>query len=283
MSIAGKKAADILSATKALRPVPIASPRSPRRRRDGFPATPPVDGTTGRDNRTGSGFGQPDGVWLWGLGSSGEHIPFSCSLPVCAHALRATGRQGLSDCPTVTFRTRFRTLLPLALPSLRIHRCGARLAQRTENRVMARGPVAQRVNSPKARTGSGFGVWGEAIHASIFPSAARSCCPQRTPPAGRAGLPEPQRRFKSRFYTLRPLALLSMRIHRCDARLAQGLSGRSVHKLPRTADTNATVRLERQEVLVTRDDDVGLRRQRHRCARTGRSFPGTGRRGRCDR
>jgi hypothetical protein len=32
--------------------------------------------------------------------------------------------------------------------------------------------------------------------------------------------------------------------------------------LPRTADTNATVRLERQEVLVTCDDDVGLRRQR---------------------
>ena len=58
-------------------------------------------------------------------------------------------------------------------------------------------------------------------------------------------------------------ALDLRRTHRCDARLAQGLCCRSVHKLPRSADTNAAVGLERQEVLLTRDDDVSLRRQRH--------------------
>ena len=93
------------------------------------------------------------------------------------------------------------------------------------------------------QTGSAFGAWGQAVNASpSVPSTTRGAPHTRHWPAGVDCLPQ--------------------RKHRCHARLAQGLGFRTGHELPRAADPNAAVGLERQQVLVTCDDDVGLRRQR---------------------
>ena len=176
-----------------------------------------------------------------------------------SEALKACGQSVVPIGPTATFRIPL-PLLPAAHPSSLIDR-----------RAAGRGLAL------------GFGVWGQAVARSRFSFSLLVCAhaPRATDRQGLSAWPTATFRIP---LPHRPAVRAPVpRRYRCHARLAQGLCCRSVHKLPRSADTNAAVGLERQEVLVTRDDDVGLRRQRRRCARTGRSSPGAGRRGRCDR
>ena len=190
-----------------------------------------------------------------------------------SEALKACGQSVGQIGPTATFRIPL-PLLPAAHPSSLIDR-------RAAGRGLALGFGVWGLGC--GVWGLGFGVWGQAVARSRFSFSLLVCAhaPRATDRQGLSAWPTATFRIP---LPHRPAVRAPVpRTYRCHARLAQGLCCRSVHKLPRSADTNAAVGLERQEVLVTRDDDVGLRRQRRRCARTGRSSPGAGRRGRCDR